>query len=113
MAYDRRETNDRLLLGLKGGMAEFGLGLLQQRARELLEHFLDRVEKYNGRLNAIIWTDLDAARDRADEADADLGRGETWGPLTGLPMTVKESFNVAGSPQTWGVPALIRSACNA
>jgi hypothetical protein len=37
MAYDRRETNDRLLLGLKGGMAEFGLGLLQQRARELLE----------------------------------------------------------------------------
>ena len=75
-------------------------------ARELLEHFLGRVEKYNDKLNAIIWMDLDAARNRADEADAVLRRGETWGPLTGLPMTVKESFNVAGSPQTWGVPEL-------
>src|SRR5215470_7399630 len=58
---------------------------------ELLEHYLKRVERHNPALNAIIATNLAAARRRADEADAALARGESWGPLHGLPMTVKES----------------------
>ena len=70
--------------------------------RELLEHYLSRVEKYNPSLNAIIVTDLKRARRRADEADAALMRGESWGLLHGLPMTVKESFDVIGMPTTWG-----------
>ena len=39
-------------------------------------------------------------------ADEALARGEDWGPLHGLPMTIKESFNFAGSPTTFGVPAM-------
>jgi amidase len=70
--------------------------------RDLLEHYLERVERYNPTLNAIVATDLAGARHRADEADAALSRGEAWGPLHGVPMTVKESFNVAGLPTTWG-----------
>jgi amidase len=72
--------------------------------RELLELYLGRVERYNPALNAIIATDLPGARRRADEADAALARGEIWGPLHGVPMTIKESFDVAGLPTTWGLP---------
>jgi amidase len=72
-------------------------------SRELLEHYLKRVERYNPALNAIIVSDLDSARQRADRADAALARGESWGPLHGLPMTVKESFDVIGLPTTWGL----------
>ena len=74
--------------------------------REILEHFLARVERHNPALNAIIVTDLGAARRRADAADAALARGESWGALHGLPMTVKESFDVAGMPTTWGLTEL-------
>ena len=73
---------------------------------ELLEHHLARVERFNPALNAIIWTDLEDARERARQADQVLSRGETWGPLHGLPMTIKESFDLAGAPTTWGIPEL-------
>ena len=72
---------------------------------ELLDFFLARAGKYNPRLNAIIAWQIDKARDRARAADAALARGESWGPLHGLPMTVKESFNLMGLPTTFGNPA--------
>jgi len=72
---------------------------------ELLEHYLSRVEKYNPALNAVVVTDFDRARKRARAADKALKNGEVWGPFHGIPMTVKESFQVAGLPTTWGVPA--------
>ncbi len=72
--------------------------------RELLELHLRRVERYNPGLNAIVVTAIEAARMRADDADAALRRGENWGPLHGVPMTVKESYDVTGLPTTWGVP---------
>lgn len=75
-------------------------------AGELLELFLKRVETYNPQLNAIITTALPAARERARAADEALARGESWGPLHGVPMTIKESFDVVGMPTTWGVPEL-------
>ena len=71
---------------------------------ELLEHYLARVEKYNPKINAIVVTDFDAARKRARAADAALKKGKVWGPFHGLPMTMKESFRIAGLPTTWGVP---------
>jgi amidase len=75
-------------------------------SRALLEHYLNRVERYNPTLNAIITFDREGARKRADEADQALARGESWGPLHGLPMTVKESYDVVGMPTTWGKPDL-------
>src|SRR5580658_9042336 len=71
---------------------------------ELLDFFLARAERYNPALNAIIAWQVDKARDRARAADAALARGENWGPLHGLPMTVKESFNLVGLPTTFGNP---------
>ncbi len=75
-------------------------------AAEVLDHFLTRVTKYNPKLNAIIWLDAERARKRAKAADEALAQGKIWGPLHGVPMTIKESYNVAGSPTTWGDPKL-------
>jgi len=72
---------------------------------ELLDHYLARVEKYNPQINAIVTMDVEGARKRARVADRALKKGEVWGPFHGIPMTVKESNNVAGLPTTWGVPA--------
>jgi Asp-tRNAAsn/Glu-tRNAGln amidotransferase A subunit and related amidases len=63
-------------------------------------------KKYNSKLNAVIWLDSGRAPERAEAADAALAKGEVWGPLHGVPMTIKESYNVAGSPTTWGDPKL-------
>ena len=73
-------------------------------AVELLEHYLARVERYNPDINAIVCMQLEKARSRAIEADKAIARGESWGPLHGIPMTVKESYNLAGLPTTWGDP---------
>jgi amidase len=73
---------------------------------ELLDLHLERVRLHNPALNAIVVLDADRARSRAREADAATARGESWGPLHGVPMTVKEAFDVAGLSTTWGVPAL-------
>ena len=70
---------------------------------ELLEIFLGRTRTYNPQLNAIIVLMEEAARDRARAADAALAAGEATGPLHGVPMTIKESFDVTGTPSTWGV----------
>jgi amidase len=66
--------------------------------------YLERVERYNPRLNAIVHLKADEARRRADEADAAFGRGQVWGPLHGLPMTIKELFEVEGFRWTAGDP---------
>ena len=72
---------------------------------ELLDLYLARVERYDGALNAIVVRDFERARTRARAADRALARGQVWGPLHGVPMTIKESYDVAGLPTTWGVPA--------
>ncbi len=71
---------------------------------ELLDFYLARAEQHNPALNAIIVWQIEQARERARAADAALARGEGWGPLHGIPMTVKELFNVAGLPTTFGNP---------
>ena len=72
---------------------------------EILDLYLERVEAYNPQLNAIIATDIDGARKRAKAADKAIKNGDKLGPLHGVPMTVKESYDVAGLPTTWGNPA--------
>ncbi len=71
---------------------------------ELLDLYLERVNRYNPTINAIVVTDLEKARKRAKQADRALAKGKRLGPLHGVPMTIKESFDVAGLPTTWGVP---------
>jgi len=72
-------------------------------AVELLDESLKRIEAQDGKLNAVVVRDFERARSAAAAADAALARGEQRA-LLGVPMTVKESFNVAGLPTTWGIP---------
>ena len=72
---------------------------------ELLELYLARIEKYDGAINAVVVRDFDRGRSRARAADRALSKRDVWGPLHGVPMTIKESYDVAGLPTTWGVPA--------
>ncbi len=72
-------------------------------AVELLESAIARIDYYNPAINAIVVRDVVRARTAAIAADAALARGERR-PLLGIPMTVKESYNVAGMPITWGIP---------
>ncbi len=72
----------------------------------LLQHFLDRVARFNPALNAIVAMNTEAAMARAVEADKALAAGQSWGPLHGLPITIKDSFEVAGMLTTSGAPEL-------
>lgn len=69
---------------------------------ELLQAYLERVDRFNPALNALVVDDRKAALSRARAADRARAKGELWGPLHGLPMTVKESFDLQGQPTTWG-----------
>jgi amidase len=71
---------------------------------ELLDYFWGRTQRFNPKLNAIVVEDLDRARTRARAADAAIGRGEIWGPLHGLPISVKESFDIVVFPQPGAFP---------
>jgi amidase len=73
---------------------------------DLLNLYLERIQRYNKGINAVVALDISAARARAAEADKALAKGQNWGPLHGLPMTVKDVFEVAGMPATSGDPKL-------
>lgn len=73
---------------------------------ELTREVLDRVARYNPALNAYVNVLSDSSLSRARAADEAWARGERWGPLHGVPVAIKESFGIAGVPQTAGVPSL-------
>ncbi len=78
----------------------------QVSSLELTEHLLARNAKYHEKINAIVVDMSEKARTRAKEADAALAKGENWGPFHGVPITLKESFDVEGELTTIGFPAL-------
>jgi amidase len=82
--------------------------MVELRARrisaiEALEQAIGRIDAGDGALNAVVVRDFERARAAAAAADVALSKGDQR-PLLGVPMTVKESFNVAGLPTTWGMP---------
>jgi amidase len=75
---------------------------------ELLRAHQERVQEVNGDLNAIV-RPISEAEQWAQQADAATLRGDTLGPLHGVPFTVKENIDVQGYPTTLGVPALLKA----
>ncbi|MBW2280746.1 MAG: amidase [Deltaproteobacteria bacterium] len=76
------------------------------RSRDALEAMLDRIERVGGPLNAVVTLDAERARREADAADAAIRSGNARGPLHGVCMTVKDSFETAGMRTTSGAPEL-------
>ena len=72
-------------------------------AAELARDAIARIERHDAKINAICVRDFERGLEAARAADAALARGEKR-PLLGIPLTVKESYNMAGLPTTWGIP---------
>lgn len=85
------------------------LALLRARkigAEELLRLHMDRVERLNPAINAVVALDESRALAGARDADRRLAKGEDNAPLLGLPMTIKDTYQTAGLVTTCGIPPL-------
>jgi amidase len=74
----------------------------QTSSREIVEAHLTKIQQYNPQLNAVCTLDATNARHRAEAADAAIARGENWGALHGVPVTIKDIFETAGLRTTAG-----------
>jgi amidase len=74
----------------------------QISSRELLDLYLDRIAKLGGPVNAVVTLDEERARTAAAAADEQLARGESVGPLHGLPVTIKDAIETEGIRSTGG-----------
>ena len=80
---------------------------------EVIDAHLARIDEVNPDLNAVTVTLADGAREAAVEIDRAVAAGEPLGPLAGVPFTIKENIDVAGSATTWGVAALAEQVASA
>lgn len=70
---------------------------------ELTELYIERIVEYDGQINAMVVRRFDQAREAARAADEALAQGRSLGPLHGVPISIKEAYNVEGTPTTWGM----------
>ncbi|HKZ70134.1 MAG TPA: amidase family protein, partial [Anaerolineales bacterium] len=70
---------------------------------EVVEAHIRRIEEVNPKLNAVVVKRYEPARAKAQQADAKRQRGETLGPLHGVPLTIKECLDLHGTPSTFGL----------
>ncbi len=89
---------------LTAGEAAAAIRAGELGSHELLDHLLARADRST--INAVVARADDRARARARAADEASASGGWWGPLHGVPMTVKDSFEVHGMPTTAGAPEL-------
>ncbi len=76
-------------------------------ATEVLEAHLAQIEQHNPALNAVVTLEAEQARERASLADEALAHGKVWGPLHGVPFTLKDAHATAGLRTTTGFPPAV------
>ncbi len=89
---------------LDGSVAVIAAAIREKQIRsvDLVQAFLDRIEKVNPLLNAVICSTGDLAMKYAAKYDDDLAQGKLHGPLHGVPMTIKDSLDTSDAVTTWG-----------
>jgi amidase len=102
-------TAEILDLDATGQLAELAAGRIS--AVELLNLSMARRDATHARLNAVVVTDRPAGLRQAQAIDGARARGEALGPLAGLPMTLKDTMDVAGMPASAGLAALRERTC--
>lgn len=107
LARQRPTTEQRVNNLLFATAQELAEGIRRRRisSTEVVEAHLAQIDRYNPALNAIVTLDRSAALDRAREADAAVARGEIWGPLHGVPLTVNDALETAGLRSATGLSA--------
>lgn len=103
MSSNHSDTSPASLLQQGAARCAQAVASGEVTAQALCEAAIAAIESRDGNINAVVVRDFERARQQALAADARHNRGER-APLLGVPMTVKESFNVAGLPTTWGLP---------
>jgi amidase len=78
-------------------------------ALELTDYYLDRIDRLNPKLNAVLALDAEGARSAAAASDARRRAGESAGPLDGVPILIKDNIEAVGLPGTAGSRALLDS----
>lgn len=73
------------------------------RSRDLVEAHIQHIQKVNPQINAVVFERFDLAREEADAADQQRARGGALPPLLGVPCTIKENFELTGTPQASGL----------
>lgn len=81
-------------------------------AREVVDAHLDRIDQVNPKVNALTRVLADEARQEADRADRAATAGEELGPLHGVPVTIKENIDVAGTPTTQGMAVMAEAVAS-
>ena len=99
-------VNQASLIFLPAHALAQGICDRQFSATEVLEAHLRQIKQHNAALNAIVTPNFEAARQRAQAADAAIARGEFWGPLHGVPITIKDNWETAGLRTTVSYPPL-------
>ena len=79
-----------------------GIRSSKWKARDLVESYLDRIQRLDERLGCYLLVDADGARRRADAVDAALAAGQDPGPLAGVPIGLKDIFVTRGLETTAG-----------
>jgi fatty acid amide hydrolase len=77
----------------------------QRTSREVVDAHIARIEAVDPKLHAVVVQRFAAARAEADAADAAVARGDELGPLHGVPITLKECFELEGTASTFGIEA--------
>jgi amidase len=90
-----------IALGTAGEQAA-AIATKEISSRELLDEFLHRIERLDEPVHAVVTLDADRARDAAARADEATARGESFGPLHGLPITIKDAVETEGIRSTGG-----------
>ena len=99
-------TGERALVRLSATELARRIARREVSSVEVTRAFIAQIEHTDPAYGAIVLLDGANALRRAGEADAALARGEVWGPLHGVPVTVKDSYSTRGLRTTSGDPAL-------
>src|SRR5262245_21834706 len=105
VAGDRRTASNEQLWQLSAGELAARIARGESSGPAVVEAHIARIEAVNPAPNAMVAPRFDAPRREAQEADARQAAGERLGPLHGVPITVKECLDLAGSASTFGIPA--------
>ena len=82
-------------------------------AREIAQAYISRIERLDNDINAVVVRRFEQALKEADAADIARAAGRVAGPLHGVPITIKECFDLAGMPSTYGHPERATHRANA
>ena len=94
---------DETLIQLSAGELAAAIARGEVSATEAVEAHIARIEEVNGALNAVVVKRYNEARAEARAADETTRAWRATGPAAGVPITIKESFDLAGTPSTFGI----------